>query len=56
MILRENNDIETENELDDDNALPLLMERDGEEYPIKGEALVIRHALNVQMKEEDEEQ
>ncbi|KAG6472497.1 hypothetical protein ZIOFF_069961 [Zingiber officinale] len=32
------------------------MESDVEEYPIEGETLITRHALNMQVKEEDEEQ
>ncbi|XP_074565168.1 uncharacterized protein LOC141821722 [Curcuma longa] len=56
MILKENGDIETESESEDDSALPPILESDEEEYPVEGEALVTRRALNVQMKEEDEEQ
>ncbi|XP_074555934.1 uncharacterized protein LOC141811777 [Curcuma longa] len=56
MILKENGDIETESESEDDSALPPVLESDVEEYPVEGEALVTRRALNVQMKEEDEEQ
>ena len=56
MLFKENGDIETESESEDDNVLPPLMESDVEDYVVEGEALVTRHALNVQVKEEDEEQ
>ncbi|KAG6489505.1 hypothetical protein ZIOFF_050776 [Zingiber officinale] len=44
MLLKENGDIETESESEDDNALPPLMESDVEEYAVEGEALVTRPA------------
>ncbi|GKV11636.1 hypothetical protein SLEP1_g22876 [Rubroshorea leprosula] len=56
MILREDGEIETEDESDDDSMPPLEDADDGLEYAVDGELLVTRRALNVQAKEDDEVQ
>ncbi|GKV07003.1 hypothetical protein SLEP1_g18815 [Rubroshorea leprosula] len=47
MILREDGEIETEGESDDDSMPPLEDADDGMEYAVDGELLVTRRALNV---------
>ncbi|GKU99868.1 hypothetical protein SLEP1_g12650 [Rubroshorea leprosula] len=56
MILREDGEIETEGEFDDESMPPLEDANDGVEYVVDGELLVTRRALNVQAKENDEVQ
>ncbi|GKV07016.1 hypothetical protein SLEP1_g18829 [Rubroshorea leprosula] len=56
MILREDGEIETEGESDDESMPPLEDANDGVEYSTDGELLVTRRALNVQAKEDDEVQ
>ncbi|GKV34681.1 hypothetical protein SLEP1_g43035 [Rubroshorea leprosula] len=56
MILKEDGEIETEGESDDDFMPPLEDADDGMEYVVDGELLVTRHTLNVQAKEDDEVQ
>ncbi|KAH9769539.1 Endonuclease [Citrus sinensis] len=56
MILRDDGDVETESELDDDPMPPLEDANDGVEYPIDGKLMVVRRALNVQVKEDAEVQ
>ncbi|GKV11625.1 hypothetical protein SLEP1_g22866 [Rubroshorea leprosula] len=56
MILREDGEIETEGESDDESMPPLEDANDGVEYAVDGELLVTRQALNVQAKEDDEVQ
>ncbi|GKV06981.1 hypothetical protein SLEP1_g18795 [Rubroshorea leprosula] len=56
MILKEDGEIETEGESDDDSMPPLEDVNDGMEYVVDGELLVTRRALNVQAKEDDEVQ
>ena len=56
MLLRDNGKIESEPESDCD-FMPSLEEReDGVEYAICSESLVVRRALNIQVKEEGVEQ
>ncbi|KAH9686162.1 Endonuclease [Citrus sinensis] len=56
MILRDDGDVETESELDDDPMPPLEDANDGVEYPVDGKLMVARHALNMQVKEDAEVQ
>ncbi|GKV07030.1 hypothetical protein SLEP1_g18841 [Rubroshorea leprosula] len=56
MILREDGEMETEGESDDESMPPLEGANDGVEYAVDGELLVTRRALNVQAKEDDEVQ
>ncbi|KAH9658278.1 hypothetical protein KPL70_023423 [Citrus sinensis] len=54
MILRDDGDVETESESDDDPMPHLEDANDGVEYPVDGKLMVVRHALNVQVKEDAE--
>ncbi|GKV11634.1 hypothetical protein SLEP1_g22874 [Rubroshorea leprosula] len=56
MILKEDGEIETEGESDDDSMPPLEDADDGMEYAVDGELLVTRRALNVQAKKDEEVQ
>ncbi|GKV11125.1 hypothetical protein SLEP1_g22406 [Rubroshorea leprosula] len=56
MILKEDGEIETEGESDDDSMPPLEDANDGMEYAVDGELLVTKRTLNVQAKEDDEVQ
>ncbi|GKV30793.1 hypothetical protein SLEP1_g39569 [Rubroshorea leprosula] len=56
MILREDGEIETEGESNDESMPPLEDVNDGVEYAVDGELPVTRRALNVQAKEDDEVQ
>ena len=56
MILRDDGDVETESESDDDPMPPLEDANDGVEYPVDGKLMVVRRALNVQVKEDAEVQ
>ncbi|GKU88758.1 hypothetical protein SLEP1_g2985 [Rubroshorea leprosula] len=56
MILREDGEIETNGEFDDESMPPLEDANDDVEYAIDGELLITRQALNVQAKEDDEVQ
>ncbi|KAH9744280.1 Endonuclease [Citrus sinensis] len=56
MILRDNGDVETESESDDDPMPPLEDANDGVEYPVDGKLMVARRALNMQVKEDAEVQ
>ncbi|XP_024042684.1 uncharacterized protein LOC112099530 [Citrus clementina] len=56
MILRDDGDVETESESDDDPMPPLEDANDGIEYPVDGKLMVARHALNMQVKEDAEVQ
>ncbi|GKV52928.1 hypothetical protein SLEP1_g59479 [Rubroshorea leprosula] len=56
MILREDGEIETEGEFDDESMPPLEDANDGVEYAVDGELLITRRALNVQAKEDDKVQ
>ncbi|GKV11601.1 hypothetical protein SLEP1_g22845 [Rubroshorea leprosula] len=56
MILKEDGEIETEDESDDDSMPSLEDTNDGMEYAVDGERLVTKRALNVQAKEDDEVQ
>ena len=52
MVMRDNGEIETENESDCD-SMPSLEDADDEEYAVQGELMVARRALSVQAKEDD---
>ncbi|KAH9671243.1 Endonuclease [Citrus sinensis] len=55
MISRDDGDVETESESDDD-PMPLLEDANyGVEYPVDGKLMVVRRALNVQVKEDAED-
>ncbi|KAH9680244.1 hypothetical protein KPL71_026482 [Citrus sinensis] len=56
MILRDDGDVETESESDDEPMPPLEDANDGVEYPVDGKLMVVRRALNVQVKEDAEVQ
>ncbi|KAH9680016.1 Endonuclease [Citrus sinensis] len=56
MILRDDGDVETESESDDDPMPPLEDANDGVEYPVDGKLMVARRALNMQVKEDAEVQ
>ncbi|KAH9649250.1 hypothetical protein KPL70_025911 [Citrus sinensis] len=56
MILRDDGDVETESESDDDPMPPLKDANYGVEYPVDGKLMVARLALNVQVKEDAEVQ
>ncbi|KAH9781057.1 Endonuclease [Citrus sinensis] len=56
MILRDDGDVETESELDDDPMPPLEDANDGVEYHVDGKLIVARRALNMQVKEDAEVQ
>jgi len=53
MLTRDNGEVESESE-----EMPPLVDCSDEEiaYPVEGEALVIRRALNMQIKEDDVDQ
>jgi hypothetical protein len=53
LCLQDNREVESESE-----EMPLLMDCSDEEivYPVEGKALVIRRALNIQIKEDDVDQ
>ena len=55
MVMRDNGEIETDNESDCD-YMPSLEDADDEEYAVQGELMVARRALSVQAKEDDEMQ
>ena len=55
MVMRDNGEIETNNESDYD-YMPSLEDADDEEYAVQGELLVVRRALSVQAKEDDKVQ
>ncbi|KAH9704932.1 Endonuclease [Citrus sinensis] len=56
MILKDDGDVETESESDDEPMPPLEDVNDGVEYPVDGKLMVVRRALNVQVKEDAEVQ
>ena len=55
MIMRDNGEVMTEGE-DDSDGVSDASDDDGVEYPVEGESLVARRALNAQMKVDDMEQ
>ena len=55
MVMRDNGEIETDNEPDCD-SMPSLEDVDDEECVVQGELMVARRALSVQSKEDDEMQ
>ena len=52
MVMRDNGEIETDNESDCD-SMPSLEDDDDEEYAVQGELMVARRPLSVQAKEDD---
>ena len=51
MVMRDDGEIETEGESDEDSLPPLEDDdEDGVEYPVEGEAHVVRYTLNAQIK------
>ena len=57
MITRVDEEVETESEGDDDQVPSPKDACDNDvEFPVKGETLVVRHALSAQVKEDDMEQ
>ena len=56
--MRDNREVETASEGDSDDMPPLenISDNDGVEYPVEGESLVARHALNAQIKVDENEQ
>ena len=52
MVIQDNGEIETDNELDCD-SMPSLKNADDEEYAAQGELLVAMRALSLQAKEDD---
>lgn len=57
MIARDNGEVETKSKSKGDQMLPLEDAYDDHlEYPVKGEALVARLTLSVQVKDDDMEQ
>ena len=55
MVLRDDGEIETEDE-DDTDPIPPLEDADEEEYPAQGDLLVARRALSAQAKDDEEVQ
>jgi hypothetical protein len=58
MVMRDNREVMTDSEDDSDEMLELVdaSDDDGMEYPVEGESLVTRRALNTQIKVDDMEQ
>ena len=56
MILRENGEVESDSEGEIEDDMPPLEDVSDGEYPEVGQALVVRRALNIQVKEEVDEQ
>ena len=55
MVMRDNGEIETDNESNSD-SMPSLEDAGDEEYAVQGELMVARRALSVQAKEDNEMQ
>ncbi|PON76081.1 hypothetical protein PanWU01x14_037970, partial [Parasponia andersonii] len=53
IVLRDDGEIETEDE-DDTDFMPPLEDADKEEYPAQGDLLLARRALSTQVKEDEE--
>ena len=55
MLTRDNEKVEYESDKSKSEEMPPLVDCSDEEivYPVEGEALVIRRALNMQIKEDD---
>ena len=53
MLTRDNGEVESGNEKSESEEMPPLVDCSEEEiaYPVEGEAVVIRRALNMQIKE-----
>jgi len=58
MLTRDNGEVESESDKSESEEMPPFVDCSDEEiaYPVEGEALVIRHALNIQIKEDDVDQ
>ena len=58
MLTRDNGEVETEIDKSESEEMPPLVDCSDEEiaYPAEGEALVIRRALNMKIKEDDVDQ
>jgi hypothetical protein len=58
MLTRDNEEVESENDKSESEEMPPLVDCSDEEiaYPVEGEALVIRRALNMQIKEDVDQQ
>jgi hypothetical protein len=58
MLTRDNGEVESESDKSKSEEMPPLVDCSDEEiaYPVEGEALVIRRALNMQIKEDDVDQ
>ena len=58
MLTRDNGEVESESDKFESEEMPPLVDCSDEEiaYPIEGEVVVIRRALNMQIKEEDVDQ
>ncbi|WP_240450277.1 retropepsin-like aspartic protease, partial [Streptomyces sp. S1] len=55
MVMRDNGEIETDEDSDND-SMPSLEDADDKDYAVKGDLLVARRALSVQAREDEEEQ
>jgi hypothetical protein len=55
MVIRDNEEVDFESDIYESKEMPPLKDYSDEEieYLVKGEAWVIRHALNMQIKEND---
>jgi hypothetical protein len=58
MITKDNGEVESESDKSESEEMPHLVNYSDEEiaYPVEGEALVIRRALNMQIKKDDADQ
>jgi len=58
MLTRDNGEVESESDKSESEEMPPLVDCSDEEiaYPVEGEALVIRRALNMQIKEDNVDQ
>jgi hypothetical protein len=58
MLTRDNGEVESESDKSENEEIPPLVDCCDKEiaYLVEGEALVIRHSLNIQIKEDDVDQ
>jgi hypothetical protein len=58
MLTRDNGEVESESDKSENEEIPHLVDCCDKEiaYLVEGEALVIRHSLNIQIKEDDVDQ
>ncbi|KAL5738445.1 hypothetical protein ACOSP7_031206 [Xanthoceras sorbifolium] len=56
MVIRDNGEVESEDDEENTDSMPPLEDVDNEEYAVQGEMLVARRALSVQVKKEEEVQ